>query len=130
MKKPLSRSGRGSRQPARSRTQIEPPKRELGGERRFRPCLPGTQGSKFRPKISKRKGGLPAPVLADCQGLVGLLVAVDDDEGDLLHLGVPDPLADGVVGIVHLDAVACEPPGETAGGLAMPLPDWHAPYLD
>src|SRR4051794_12146878 len=97
MKKPLVCSGRGSRQPVRSRTQIEPPKRELGGERLVRPCLPGAKGSKFRPEFLERKGGLPTSVLADRERLVRFLVAVDDHEGDLLHLGVPDALPDRVV---------------------------------
>src|SRR5437660_9994303 len=105
MKKPLSRSGRGSRQPARSRTQIEPPKRELGGERRFRPCLPGNQGSKFALEFSKRQGALLPSPLAHGEALVALLVPVDDHEGDLLDLGVADPLADRLVGVVDLDAI-------------------------
>ena len=44
---------------------VEPPKRELGGERRFRPCLPGLQGSKFCPEFRKREGALLAAVLPD-----------------------------------------------------------------
>src|SRR3954465_3923782 len=82
MKKPLARSGRGSRQPS----SVEPPKRELGGERRFRPCLPGTQGSKFCPKICQRKGGLATSVLANREGIVRFPLPVDDDERDLLEL--------------------------------------------
>src|SRR6476469_8111651 len=85
-KKPLACSGAESRQPA----SVEPPSARPGGERRLRPCLPGTQGSKFGLAIPKRQG---------------LLVAVDDDVRDLVDLGVPDPLADGVVRLVHLDAV-------------------------
>src|SRR5436305_1704507 len=130
MKKPLVCSGRRSRQPARSRTQIEPPKRELGGERRFRPCLPGTQGSKFCPEIGQRKGGLPAAVLADRERVVGLLVAVDDHIGDLLQLRVPDPLADGVVRVVDFDAVAVQLRREVAGRLGVALADRNDPDLD
>ena len=51
---------------------------------------------------------LAPAVLPDRQRLVGLLVAVDDHERDLFDLGVSDPLADGVVGVVHLDPVRRE----------------------
>src|SRR6476469_5531436 len=100
-KKPLACSGAESRQPA----SVEPPSARPGGERRLRPCLPGTQGSKFGLEIPKRQGLLGPAVLADRERLVRLLVAVDDDVRDLVDLGVPDPLADGVVRLVHLDAV-------------------------
>src|SRR6476660_4663338 len=112
MEKPLACSGRKSRQP----TSVEPPKLRtlvpLGGERRFRPCLPGTQVSKFGPEISQRQGELTASVLPDRKRLIGFLVPVDDHEGDLLHLSVPDPLADGVVGVVDLHAHPLEPRSE------------------
>src|SRR3954451_1429994 len=130
MEKPLTCSGRESRQPVPSGTQFEPPKRELGGERRFRPCLPGTQVSKFGPEISQRKGELAAPVLPDRERLVRFLVPVDDDEGDLLDLAVPDPLADGVVGVVALAPHPLELPRQFPRPLAVPLADGQDPPLD
>src|SRR3954451_8564772 len=102
MKKPLVCSGRGSRQPVRSRTQIEPPKRELGGERLVRPCLPGAKGSKFRPEFLQREGGLATSVLADRERLVGLLVPIDDRHRDFLPLAIPYSLAAGVARAVDL----------------------------
>src|SRR6478672_8692828 len=123
MEKPLARSGRGSRSTRSIEHSVEPPKRELGGERRFRPCLPGIQGSKFLPEIGQGEGALlPAP-LPDRQALVALLVAVDDDEGDLLELGVPDPLADGLPGVVDLDPVALERRHQAVRTLAVLLAD-------
>src|ERR1051326_493886 len=86
-------------------TRLNPRSSALGGERRFRPCLPGTQSSKLSPKIIQRLGGLVAAVLAHRECIVGLLVAVHDDVRDLLDLGVPDPLADRLVAVVDLDAV-------------------------
>src|SRR3954451_22783650 len=126
MKKPLARSGRGSRQPS----SVEPPKRELGGERRFRPCLPGNKGSKFRPEFLEREGGLLPAVLPNREGVLRLLVPVDDDEGDLFDLGVSDPLADGVVGVVHLHAAAVEPAGEVVRRSPVALADGEDPDLD
>src|SRR5215218_2484640 len=104
MEKPLACSGRGSRSTRSNEHSVEPPKRELGGERRFRPCLPGLKGSKFRPEFSQRQGALLPATLADRQALLALLVAVDDHKRDLRQLGVPDPLAHGLAGIVHLNA--------------------------
>src|SRR5262245_3543469 len=126
VKKPLAGRRSGSHQPS----SVEPPKRELGGERRFRPCLPENKGSKFHPKFIERERALPAAVLADREGVVRLLVAVDDDERDLRHLGVPDPLADGVVGVVDLHAVLVEPMRELARGLTVALAHGKNPDLD
>ena len=50
---------------------------------------------------------LPSP-LAHRERLIGFLVPVDDHVGDLLDLGVPDPLADGVVSLVDLDPIVAE----------------------
>src|SRR6478752_4983958 len=105
MKKPLAGSGEGSH----PTTSVEPPKLALGGERRFRPCLPGLKGSNSRLEICQREGALPTPVLADRERLVGLLVPVDDDVRDLVELGVPDALPDGLVGVVDLDPMGREP---------------------
>src|SRR3954452_4554175 len=104
MKKPRAGSGGGSRQPGR----LNPRSFSLGGERRIRPCLPGLKRSKSGPEILERRSRLATAPLADRERLVALLVAVDDDERDLVDLRVPDPLADGVVGVVDLDAVRRE----------------------
>jgi len=69
-------------------------------------------------------------VRSDRQRLVRLLVAVDDDERDLLDLGVPDPLADGVVGVVDLDPMGAELRRERPRSLAVPLADREDPDLD
>src|SRR3954451_4016731 len=108
MEKPLACSGRGSRSTRSIEHSVEPPKRELGGERRFRPCLPGFKGSKFLPEFRKREGALIPSTLPDRQALGALLVAVDDDERDLLELGVPDPLPHGLAGVLALDPNAPE----------------------
>ena len=50
---------------------------------------------------------LAAP-LPDGQRFVGLLVAVDDDVRDLLHLGVADPLPDRLVALIDVDPEALE----------------------
>src|SRR6476469_10798482 len=119
MEKPLACSGRGSRSTRSIEHSVERPKRELGGERRFRPCLPGIQGSKFLPEIAQGEGALlPAP-LPDRQALGAFLVAVDHDERDLLDLGVPNPLADGLPGVVDLDPVALERLDQTLRRLAL-----------
>src|ERR1700750_2011310 len=100
-KKPLACSGVGSRQPS----SVDPPSARPGGERRLRPCLPGTKGSKFGLKILQRQRFLAPAVFPDRERLVRLLVAVDDHVRDLRDFRVPDPLADGVVGLVHVHAV-------------------------
>src|SRR6478672_13332267 len=104
-KKPLTCSGRRVSQPASVEQSIQPPKRELGGERRFRPCLPDTQGSNSRLEISQRECALAPTVLPDRKRVVGLLVAVHAHERDLPELGVPDALGDSLVGLVDLDPV-------------------------
>jgi hypothetical protein len=68
---------------------------------------------------------------ADRERFVGFLVAVDDRERDLLELGVPDPLADGVVAVVELDPVAglaqlCR---QRSGHLSVIGPSLHDPDL-
>src|SRR4029079_4959955 len=108
MEKPLACSGRGSRSTRSIEHSVEPPKRELGGERRFRPCLPGIQGSKFLPEIDQGERALLPTSLPDRQALGTFLVAVDDHERDLLELGVADPLADGLPRLVHLAPVLAE----------------------
>src|SRR3954453_12151514 len=119
-KKPLACSGVGSRQPS----SVEPPSFSPGGERRLRPCLPGTQGSKFRLKILQRQGLLRPTVLPDGERLLRLLVAVHDHERDLLDPGVPDPLPDGVVRLVRVDAVR-KPLRQCERRRPMALPDRH-----
>src|SRR6266566_368528 len=103
MKTPLACSGAVS-----STCSVEPPKLALGGERRFRPCLPGLKVSNLSPELRKAERGLLAAVLADRQAVVALLVAEDDEERDPLDLAVADPLADGLVGLVDLDPVRGE----------------------
>src|SRR5262249_29218687 len=83
-KNPLACSGAASRQPS----SVEPPSSRPGGERRLRPCLPGTKGSKFGLEFLERQGFLRPAVLADRERLVRLLVAVDDHVRDLVDLGV------------------------------------------
>src|SRR5579884_360199 len=123
---PSARRRRKSRQPR----SVEPPyAQRLGGERRFRPCLPGNQGSKFRGQLPKRERALAAAVLADGEALVRLPVAVHDDERDLLQLRAPDPLADGLVRLVDLDAVLPEPFGKVARGVAVALADGDHAHL-
>src|SRR3954468_10866637 len=129
MEKPLACSGRGSRSTRSNEHSVEPPKRELGGERRFRPCLPGFKGSKFLPEFRKRECALIPSPLPDRQALGALLVAVDDNERDLVELGVANPLADGLAGIVHLDPNPRERLGEAARRLAVLLPDRDHPHL-
>src|SRR6478672_5111739 len=85
-KKPLTCSGRRVSQPASVEQSIQPPKRELGGERRFRPCLPDTQGSNSRLEIRQRECALAPTVLPDRKRVVGLLVAVHAHERDLPEL--------------------------------------------
>src|SRR3982751_3827601 len=121
MEKPLACSGRGSRSTRSYEHSVEPPKRELGGERRFRPCLPGFQGSNFLPEFGQREGALVAPAFPDRQALGALLVAVDDHEGNLLELSVPDPLPDRLPGVVHIDPVRGESIDEGMGSLAVLL---------
>src|SRR5579862_1823751 len=124
-KKPLTRSGEEPRQPA----SVEPPRRGSGGERRFRPYLPGAKRSKLAPEFHERLRALGAAALADRKRLVALGIAVDDGERDLLDLRVPDPLADGLVGVVDLDPVGREPRGEVVRRLPMALADGHDPDL-
>src|SRR5436190_5783477 len=92
-------------QPARKSDSVEPPKRELGGERRFRPCLPGFKGSKFLAEFRQRECALVPSAFPDREALGALLVAVDDDERDLLELRVPDPLPHGLRRVVYVDPV-------------------------
>src|SRR6185437_2781102 len=68
-KKPLACSGVGSHQPS----SVEPPSSAPGGERRLRPCLPGTKGSKFGLEIMQRERFLGSPVLPDRERFVRLL---------------------------------------------------------
>src|SRR5690242_14918553 len=93
-KKPLACSGARSHQPS----SVEPPSARPGGERRLRPCLPGTQGSKFLLEFLQRQRLLGSAVFPDRERRIGFLVPVDDHERDLVDLGVADPLAHGVVG--------------------------------
>ena len=57
-------------------------------------------------KLGERERRLPASVLSDGERLVRLAIAVDDDERDLLELGVADALAEGLVALVDLRAEA------------------------
>ena len=88
----------------------------------FAPACQGLRVARDSRNSCERHGGLPAAVLADRERLVGLLVAVDDHERDLLELGVADPLADGLVGVVDLDPVRGELRGQRARGLAVASP--------
>src|SRR5581483_5808147 len=101
----------------------------FGGERRFRPCLPGTKSSKLGAEIYERPRRLGAAPLADRERLVALGVAVDDGERDLLDLGVADPLAHRLVRLVDLDAERGEPGRERVRRLAMALADRDDPHL-
>src|SRR3954454_16627455 len=124
-KKPLACSGAESRQPA----SVEPPSFSPGGERRLRPCLPGTKGSKFGLEIPERERLLRPSVLPDRERLVRLLVPVDDHVRDLVDLGVADPLPDRVVGRVDLDPVGLEPARELGRCEPMALADRDHPDL-
>src|SRR4029453_12921607 len=84
----------------------------------------------FLVQLSKRDRALLAAVLADGQRVVGLLVPEDHHIGDLLHLGVADPLADGVVRAVDLNAVVQELLRQRLRRLAMSLTDGQDPDLD
>ena len=57
-------------------------------------------------QLVERDRRLLAPALAHREGVVGLAIAVDDDERHLLELGVADPLAERVVAVVDLDAIS------------------------
>src|SRR5215471_6089634 len=95
-----------------SRDSVEPPRSSAREVRRQVPLLlAGLQATKFFEQDCKRFRRLLSAVLADRERLLGLLVAVDDHVRDLLDLGVADPLADGLVRVVDLDAVG-NPGGE------------------
>ena len=70
----------------------------------------------------------PAPVQPEN---VRLAIAVDDDERHLVELGVADPLAERVVAVVDLDAIAlrCEAVVKRGRVLPVPLADWDHPRL-
>ena len=57
-------------------------------------------------QLVERERRLLASALAHRERVVRLAVAVDDDERHLLELGVADPLAERLVALVDLDAVA------------------------
>ena len=82
--------------PRRSCDSVEPPGASgPGGEERVRPCFSGSSLASFPRSIRERcSGRLLAAALAHREALLGLAVAVDDRERDLLQLGRADPLAD------------------------------------
>src|SRR5207248_2349695 len=96
----------------------------LGGEERVRPCFSGVQRSKPREEIGKRFLALAAAALADRQAAGALPVAEDDREGDLLELGLADPLADRLGGLADVGAVAlgAQPVDDRGGRLEVALP--------
>src|SRR5204863_4871367 len=80
-----------------------------GGEERVRSCLPELESSKLVPELLEAQGRLLAAAPAHGEALFGFPVAVDDHVRDLLELRVADPLADRLVALVDLDAVALQP---------------------
>src|SRR5680860_501186 len=91
------------------------------------PYNPGSVGEGEKPlqEVVERQRRLPAPVLSDGERLVRLAIAVDDDERDLLELGVANALAEGLVAFVdlHAEAFGREPVSEYAPLLTMGLSD-------
>ena len=63
--------------------------------------------------------------LPDGEGVVGFLVAVDDHVGDLLELGVTDPLADGLLALVdaHPDGGLAQAVGQRLDIGTVPVRD-------
>ena len=72
---------------------------------------------------------IPSP-LPHRERLVGFLVPVDDHVGNLLHLGVPDPLADGVFSLVDLDPIVAEALLQGPRRLTVVFADRDDPDLD
>ena len=73
-------------------------------------------------ELVERQGRLARAPLAHCEGVVGLAVAVHDDERDLLELGVADPLPERLVAFVdiHAEAFATQPLAEGLRRLPVP----------
>src|SRR5438270_9927371 len=90
--------------------------------------LAGSKLSKLSEEVLETVGGLLSPALADRERLLRLAVAVDDHVGDLLELGVADPLADRLVRVLDLDAVG-DLLGERTGRLPVILADRDHPHL-
>src|SRR6187551_2793488 len=83
-----------------------------GGEEHVRPCFAELHRSslaELRQQLVERFRGLVPAVCANRDRVLGFLVAPDHDVRDLLDLGVADPLADRLVGVVDLDAELAEP---------------------
>src|SRR5207302_2374003 len=89
------------------------------------PTFQASEGSKVFQEFVKTFRGLCAVALADRQRLVRLAVPVDNRVGNLLQLGLADPLADRVVSLVDLDAVSglAQLRRKPAGSLAVVGPD-------
>src|SRR5207245_10240996 len=100
-----------------------------GGEETVPLLLAGSKLSKLAEEVLEAAGRLLSPALADRERLLRLAVAVDDHVGDLLDLGVADPLADRLVRVVDLDAVR-DLRGQRTGGLAMVLAHGNHADLD
>src|SRR3954451_24345218 len=115
-------------------TQLNPTRTvaAAGGEERVRPCFSDGQRSKLCHEFRQRFRGLAASALADCQAFVALPVAEDDDEGDLLELRGPDPLADRLRRLTDVDAVAlgAQALGDRGSGAEVRLTDRQEPHLD
>ena len=75
--------------------------------------------------VPQRHRRLAAPTNADRERLLGFRVAPHDHVRDLFHLGVADALAERLVPLVDLDAVAgaAKLPRERAGSFAVALGD-------
>ena len=97
----------------------------LSGRKRSKLCL-----EPFEQRRQAQRRLLPAP-LADGERVVRLAVAVDDREGDLLDLGVADPLAEGLVATVDVGAVPVrlEPAPQVVDRLAVLLADGDQAHL-
>src|SRR3990170_8729202 len=68
-------------------------------------CL-GDEVAEGREQLVEGACRLASSSLSHGERLLGLAVPVDDDEGDLLELGVADPLPERLVPLVDIDTVA------------------------
>src|SRR3990172_4328848 len=88
------------------------------------------RGERRQELVERASRLLPSP-LPDGERGLRLAVAPDDDERDLLELGLADALAERLVALVHVCAVATGRKSlpERAGGPAVPLADRQDPGL-